>query len=143
MSHYQSFTSRFLKFFLSISIAALLTTPALSVAPAADDLTGTWGAEIETPIGTQKYQYVIKQEGTVLTGKIIMEIESQKSETDLLEGKFTDGTITFLENMNIGGEAIRVTYKGKLEEGNINFTREVGEFGTETFVAKRVKPETK
>ncbi len=128
---------------MSISIAALLTAPALSITPAAEDLTGSWSAEIETPIGMQKYQYVIKQEGTVLTGRIIMEVESQKSETDLLEGKFTDGTITFLENMNIGGEAIRVTYKGKLEEGNINFTREVGEFATETFVAKRVKPETK
>lgn len=143
MSHYQSLTSRFLKLFLSISISALLTSPALSVTPAADDLTGTWGTEIETPIGMQKYQYIIKQEGTVLTGKIIMEIEGQKSETDLVEGKFTDGTISFIENMNIGGEAIRVTYKGKLVEGNINFTREVGEFATETFVAKRVKPATK
>jgi len=123
------------------SLATLLISPALLATEMADDLTGTWKAEFDSPVGIQNYTYVIKQEGTKLTGKITGIIEGQKNETDLLEGKFEGGVISFVEMMDIMGEKIKVTYKGKLAEGVINFTREVGEFGAETFAAKRAEKE--
>jgi len=43
--------------------------------------------------------------------------------------------------MDIMDGKIRATYKGKLTNGVINFTREVGEFGTDTIVAKRAEKE--
>ncbi|MBN2862496.1 MAG: hypothetical protein JXN62_05000 [Bacteroidales bacterium] len=121
----------------------LTSFPVLEAKPYADDLTGTWKAEFDTPIGMQNYTYIIKQEGTKLTGKIIGIVEGQKNEGDLLEGKFEDGIITFVEIMDFMGEELRITYKGKPEGDEIKFTREVGEFATETLVAKRVVPETK
>jgi hypothetical protein len=129
------------KFVLLSSFLVLIFSPALLSAEIADDITGTWKAQFDTPVGIQNYTYVIKQEGTKLTGKIIGIIEEQKTETDLLEGKFEDGVISFVEMMDIMGEKIRVSYKGKLADGVINFTRVVGEFGTDTFVAKRVEKE--
>jgi len=107
----------------------------------ADDITGTWKAEFDTPVGIQNYTYVIKQEGTKLTGKITGIIEGRKIETDMLEGKFEGGVISFVEMMDIMDGKIRATYKGKLTNGVINFTREVGEFGTDTIVAKRAEKE--
>ncbi len=129
------------KSFLLSSLFALIFFPALLSAQTADDLTGTWKAEFDTPVGIQNYTYVIKQEGTKLTGKITRIIEGQKSETDILEGKFENGVISFVEMMDIMEEKIRVSYKGKLAGGVINFTREVGEFGTDTLVAKRAEKE--
>jgi hypothetical protein len=129
------------KFVLLSSFLVLIFSPALLSAEIADDITGTWKAQFDTPVGIQNYTYVIKQEGTKLTGKIIGIIEEQKTETDLLEGKFEDGVISFVEMMDIMGEKIRVSYKGKLADGVINFTRVVGEFGTDTFVAKRAEKE--
>lgn len=129
------------KFVLLSSFLVLIFAPALLSAEIADDITGTWKAQFDTPVGIQNYTYIIKQEGTKLTGKIIGIIEEQKTETDLLEGKFEDGVISFVEMMDIMGEKIRVSYKGKLADGVINFTRVVGEFGTDTFVAKREEKE--
>ncbi len=129
------------KLAILFSLAALLISPALLASGMADDITGTWKTEFDSPVGIQNYTYVIKQEGTKLTGKITGIIEGQKNETDLLEGKFEGGVISFVEMMDIMGEKIRVTYKGKLAEGVINFTREVGEFGSESFVAKRAEKE--
>lgn len=129
------------KFVMLSSFLVLFFSAALLSAETADDITGTWRAQFDTPVGIQNYTYVIKQEGTKLTGKIIGIIEEQKIETDLLEGKFEDGVISFVEMMDIMGEKIRVVYKGKLADGVINFTRVVGEFGTDTFVAKRAEKE--
>jgi len=129
------------KIVLLFSLITLLISPSLLSAEMADDLTGTWIAEFDSPVGIQKYTYVIKQEGTKLTGKITGIVEGQKNETDLLEGKFEEGIISFVEMMDIMGEKIRVSYKGKLADGVINFTREVGEFGTDILVAKRAEKE--
>lgn len=129
------------KLAILFSLTALLISPALLSSDLADDLTGTWVAEFDSPVGIQNYTYVIKQEGTKLTGKITGIVEGQKNETDLLEGKFEGGVISFVEMMDIMGEKIRVSYKGKLADGLINFTREVGEFGTDALVAKRAEKE--
>jgi hypothetical protein len=141
MAHYYGFTSSQLKLFFLISAIVILISPALSAKPDSDDLTGTWKAEFDTPIGMQNYTYIIKQEGTKLTGRIIGIVEGEKNESDLLEGKFEDSIITFVEIMDFMGEELRITYKGKPEGDEIKFTREVGEFGTDILVAKRVKPE--
>ncbi|HOU02982.1 MAG TPA: hypothetical protein PK719_08310 [Bacteroidales bacterium] len=129
------------KIVILFSLATLLFSPALMAAEMADDITGTWKAEFDTPVGIQNYTYVIKQEGTKLTGKITGIIEGRKIETDMLEGKFEGGVISFVEMMDIMDGKIRATYKGKLTNGVINFTREVGEFGTDTIVAKRAEKE--
>jgi hypothetical protein len=141
MLRYQNFESTWLKLFFSISIVILMISPAFPIVTISDDLTGTWNAEIDTQIGILKYSYIIKQEGTQLTGTIISTIEGEKRETALLEGKFIDGIITFVEIMKFEDNEIRISYKGELEGGEIKFTREVGEFATESFVAKRAKSE--
>ena len=43
------------------------------------------------------------------------------------------------ENLNFGGNSIRIVYTGKIDGDEIKFTRKVGDFATEDLVAKRVK----
>jgi hypothetical protein len=105
------------------------------------DVTGTWKADIETQVGKFKYTYILKQEGTIITGKILSEMEGQKNETVVLEGKLNGDIIEFTEMMKFQDNDLKINYKGKVTGDEISFNRQVGDFGAEDFVAKRVKDE--
>jgi hypothetical protein len=136
MLHNQSLKNYLLKLFLTVSMLILMTFAMIPV-----DLTGIWKTEIDTPIGKLQYTFIFSQKGTQLTGTIVYTIEGEKNESVILDGKFVDGKISFSEKMKIQGEEIPVIYEGKPEGEVINFSRQVGDFGGETFVAKREKTE--
>ena len=116
-----------------------LTFAALPLSLLAADVTGTWKSEFDSQIGPQKYTFTFKQDGANLTGKANSEINDQKRESELKEGKVDGDTISFVEMLNFQDNDIRITYTGKLStNGNeIKFTREVGDFAKEDIVAKR------
>ena len=105
----------------------------------AADATGKWKAEFDTQVGVQKYTYDLKVEGAKVTGKASFERMGQKGEVDLKDGKVTGDDISFVEMLDFQGNQISITYTGKLAGDEIKFTRKVGDFATEEFVAKRVK----
>jgi D-glucosaminate-6-phosphate ammonia-lyase len=137
MSSYQSFRKPLLKLSLSILLVLIMTYSLFPSTIMAVDATGTWKADIETQVGVFKYTYILKQEGTQVTGKILFEMDSEKSETAVLEGKVNGDIIEFVEMMKFQGMELKVTYKGKVTGDEISFTRQVGEYGTEEFIAKR------
>lgn len=104
------------------------------------DVTGTWKAEFDTQIGLQKYSYVLKQDGATLTGKAVSEINGEKREAELKQGRVDGDTVTFVEMLAFQGNELRITYRGRITGNEIKFTREVGEFATEELVAKREAP---
>src|SRR6185312_13862037 len=120
-----------LPIFLTLAFAASFTTAA--------DLTGTWKSEFDSQIGMQKYTYTFKQYGTNLTGKAHSEINDQKRDTELKEGRVVGNDVSFVENLNFQDNNIRITYTGKLTTNadEIKFTRQVGDFATEEIIAKR------
>jgi hypothetical protein len=126
---------------LQVSLLLIMLTASVMfpISAMAADVTGTWKAEIETQVGKFKYTYILKQDGAKVTGKIQSELEGEKRESTVIEGKITDDIIEFTEMMNFQGNDLKITYKGKITADGINFTRQVGEFGSETFVAKREK----
>ena len=101
----------------------------------AADPTGKWTTTINTQIGDQAYTYDFKIEGEKLTGTA----KSQFGEVQLTDGTFKDDVLSFVENVSFEGNAIRISYKGKISGDEIKFSRQVGEFATEEFVAKRAK----
>src|ERR1035437_3853815 len=117
----------------------LLTLATLSLSLAAADFTGTWKSEFDSQIGLQKYTFAFKQDGTNLTGKASLEINDQKRESELKEGKVDGDAISFIEMLNFQDNEIRINYTGKLSTNanEINFTREVGDIAKEAIVAKR------
>ena len=121
---------------IKILIFTLATLPSFVFAA---DVTGTWKSEFDSQIGQQKYTYTLKQDGTNLTGKASAEIQDQKRETDLKEGKVNGDDISFVEMVNFQDNEVRITYTGKIStNGNeIKFSRAVGDFATENTVAKR------
>src|SRR6476646_3527427 len=79
-----------------------------SAAAATDDLTGTWKSEFDSQIGRQKYTYTLKQEGDKLTGKANSEVNDQKREVQLSEGKVDGDKVSFVEMLNFNGNDIRI-----------------------------------
>ncbi|MBL9166171.1 MAG: esterase family protein [Verrucomicrobiales bacterium] len=104
---------------------------------AAVNFTGTWKSEFNTQIGVQKYTFVLKQEGTKLSGKAHSEIGDQKKESELTDTKVDGDKISFVELLNYQGNDLRITYSGKLAGNDIQFTRAVGDFAKEELTAKR------
>ena len=122
----------------------LLSLAALRGIALASDISGTWKSEFDSQIGVQKYTYTLAQDGTNLTGKANSEINDQKREAELKEGKVVGDAVSFVELLNMQDNEIRITYTGKLttNTNEIKFTREVGDFAKEEVVLKREPPVT-
>jgi enterochelin esterase-like enzyme len=110
---------------------------ALPMSVLAADVTGTWNAEFDTQRGLQKYTFTLKQEGAKVTGKVNVDTDGQKRESDLKEGTIEGDTVTFVEPLSIQGNDIRITFTGKISESGIKFTRQVGDFGSSEATAIR------
>ena len=116
---------------------ALLTAAVLLAAVPAlcADVAGKWTASFETQIGTQNYTYDFKVDGSKLTGTA----KSAAGETQIAEGVVNGDDISFVENLDYQGQALRIVYKGKISGDEIKFTRNVADMVTEDLVAKRSK----
>ncbi len=110
------------------NVSAVTAMPA-----AAGKQTEQWKASIQTPVGVMDYTFEFNKDGDRLTGKTV---NSQFGPAVIQEGKIKGNEITFVEMMD---GSIRVEYKGIQSNDEIKFTRKVGDFGTEEFVAKRVQ----
>jgi len=102
-------------------------------------IAGRWEAEIDTQIGIQAYVFTFSVDGEKITGKAEANIEGEKSEAELTNIKLEGDEITFNEILVYQDMDIEIVYKGKIAGDEIKFTRDVGEFATEEFVAKRIK----
>jgi hypothetical protein len=120
------------------AVAGIALTSALAAHAA--DVTGKWTAEFDSQVGPQKYVFDLKAEAGKVTGKASFERMGQKGEAELKDGKLTGDDISFVEMLDFQGQTVPITYAGKIAGDEIKFTRSVGDFAKEEFVAKRVKP---
>ena len=77
-------------------------------------LTGKWRAEFDTQIGKQKYLYELKAEADKITGQATGEVGGDKHTVELKEGKLSGDVVSFVEQFDYQGNAIAITYSGKL-----------------------------
>src|SRR4051812_30306101 len=117
-----------------IPVAALAALPCFGFAA---DIDGTWKSEFDSQIGRQKYTYTLKQDGDKITGKANSEVNDQRREAQLSEGKVEGDKVSFVEMLEFNGNDIRITYKGTIVSNEMKLTREVGAFATEEIVLKR------
>jgi hypothetical protein len=116
----------------SIALLCLVTAFAANIS-------GKWSTVIKTPIGDMNYTFDFKAEGEKLTGKAVMSMGSDSSESALTEGAIKGDEISFVEMLKYQGQELRCEYKAKISGDEIRGSRQVGSFGSEEFVAKRVK----
>ena len=118
----------------------LLAVLAITSVPAfAADINGKWKADFETQIGHLKYTYDLKAQGEKVTGKAFRDREGEKAEIELTEGKLKGDEISFVENVKVQDQEVRIEYTGKVAGDEIKFTRKVADFATTEIVATREK----
>jgi hypothetical protein len=119
---------------LVVSIVLLCLVPALAA-----DISGKWTTTIKTPIGDMSYTFDFKVEGEKLTGKVVMSMGGESSESVLSEGYVKGDEISFVETLKVQGQELRCEYKGKISGNEIRGSRTPGSYGAEEFVASRAK----
>src|SRR5262245_23308509 len=102
----------------------------------AADVSGTWTASFDTQVGKQEYTYILKVEGTALTGTAKGNLISDST---LSDGKVDGNKISFVEKGTYQGMPLQFNYTGELAGDEIKFKRELMGFPAEEFVAKRSK----
>jgi hypothetical protein len=125
---------KYKRILLVVSIVLFCLVPALAA-----DISGKWTATIKTPIGDMNYAFDFKVEGEKLTGKAVMSMGGESSESALSEGIVKGDEISFVETLKVQGQELRCEYKGKISGNEIRGSRTVGSFGAEEFVASRTK----
>jgi len=119
----------------------LLTTLSLvSLAAAlhAAEFTGTWKASFDTQIGKQAYTFDFAVQDGKLNAKAVAEARDQKRDVEFIEPKLTGDTLSFVEIRKFQDNEMRVEYSGTLGDEGIRFSRKVGDFGAQEFLATRV-----
>ena len=119
---------------LIVSVLLLCFAPALAA-----DISGKWTAVITTMIGDMNYTFEFKVEGAKLTGKAVMSMGGESSESAIAEGSVKGDEISFVETLKVQGQELRCEYKAKISGDEIRGSRVVGSYGSEEFVAKRAK----
>jgi len=117
--------------------AAALTVSflAFAILALAADISGQWTATFNTQVGEQHYVYTFKVDGEKLTGTA----KSDNGTSEIQNGTVKGDDVSFVENLDYQGQKLTITYTGKVSGDEIHFTRDVGGFGKEELVAKRVK----
>lgn len=107
---------------------------AFAFAAAAADVAGKWTAQVPgrggDPVTTN---ITLQVDGAKLTGTI----STPQGETKIEDGKVDGDKISFVTNVNFGGNAVKIIYKGTVSGAEIKFTREREGGQAREFVAKR------
>jgi hypothetical protein len=123
------FSSMILMLFLTLSVLTTASEKDQSIA-------GEWQATWNTAIGTMNCHYTFKADVNVLTGKVVAEMNENKTETEIADGKIEGDKITFTWVYN---NDVQMFSTGIVDEDEIKLTRQVGSYGTEEAVATRIK----
>lgn len=114
--------------------ALFLAQPALAA-----DIAGTWKAEFDTQVGTQKYTFVFAMDGDALTGTASFERMGETGEAELHDCALEGDAVSFVETLDFQGTEIPITYTGTVAGDAIEFVRRVGDFAEEKFTATRAE----
>jgi hypothetical protein len=111
---------------------ALLGLACFSLVLSAADISGAWSASVTLDAGSGTATFVFKQSGENLTGTYTGQVG-----TATLTGTVKGSDLEWSFD---GGDAGKVSYKGKLDDtGKITGTAEYGQLGKGTFTAQRQK----
>ena len=105
----------------------------------AAEIDGKWRSEFDSQIGQQKYVFEFKADGEKLTGKAFKELDGQKSEIEIKNGKIVKDEVSFTETLKFQDRELLIEYKGKLVGDELKLHRKIGDIAAYDIVAKREK----
>ena len=98
--------------FVCRSLLPLGILLAFSAVAYAQDPLGEWNLQSDAQGQITNFTLTITKAGEALKGKVVSE---QYGNEDLMDLKFENGALTYTRNLNIGGQAVPMAFKGKIE----------------------------
>ena len=92
-----------------LGLVLVLTISAVAQVP---DPVGVWSMQTDAQGQVSPFTLTITKEGNALKGKIASELYGNQDLPDL---KFENGTLTYTRKLDIGGQAVEMLFKGKIE----------------------------
>ena len=121
--------------FLAALVVFLATATLVAQEAAKADIKGSWDMSIETPQGGRPLTMKISEvDGEKITGAL----ESQQGVLPFT-GKFVGSDINFVASFDAGGQAVLMTFTGKLADGKLSGSVDFGGFGSGGWSAQRSK----
>ena len=109
----------------------------LSLCALAADINGNWKATAEGPNGAMERTFTFKVDGSKVTGETTSSMLGKSTITD---GKIDGDSLTFSITANLGGNEMKITYKGKVSDNEIKLTSETSAGGQSIqWVAKKAQ----
>ena len=97
------------RFATIVLVAVLFSFGIMAQAP---DPVGEWNLTSDAQGQVTKFTLTITKAGETLKGKIVSEVYGAQDLTDL---KVENGTVTYTRKLEIGGQAVEMLFKGKIE----------------------------
>lgn len=102
----------------------------------ANDVAGKWKASTPTPTGQSIEQvFDLKVDGG---GKLTGTVSSPRGSTEITDGKVEGDSVSFAVVRNMGGNDVKMQYRGKVEGDDLKLSVAGGDRERE-IIAKRVK----
>jgi hypothetical protein len=122
---------------MAVLAAALVSSRPAPAADAAGGVTGKWTAQVPGRDGqTRDVTFNFKTAGDKLTGTM----SGRQGDVEISDGKVKGDEVSFDVTMTMQGNAMKMTYKGKVAGDEIKFTRQrEGADQSQEFTAQRVK----
>jgi hypothetical protein len=98
------------------------------------NITGAWEITVESPQGTMTMTANYKQDGETLTGNHTSEMGDMP-----LKGTVKGNDLEYTISLDMGGQAMSILHKGRIDGDTIKGTAELGGMGTMNWTAKRKK----
>jgi enterochelin esterase-like enzyme len=106
----------------------------------AADVSGRWKAEFDTQVGLQQYVFNFQVSDGNVTAKATAVTNGEKRDVEFQDVRLEGDKLVFVELRQIQARQISIEFTGKVAERSIQFTRKVGDFGTQESEATRVAP---
>jgi hypothetical protein len=100
----------------------LVLAALFAMTASAADISGTWKGTAQTPNGPAERTFVFKVDGDKLTGETSSDMFGKSAIED---GKIDGDNVSFKITISFQGNEAKVSYTGKVEGDQIDFTVEV------------------
>lgn len=117
-----------MKLFATVAALFLLAASAFAA-----DVDGKWSGSISTPMGDFPMAFTFKADGPMLSGSMT---GPDGSDVAIKEGTIDGANIAFWVNLDIGGNAMKMTYKGVVASDQIKLSGDAAGMPFELVVKK-------
>ncbi len=117
---------------VSALAAAITVLAPLAALAQTTNVAGAWDITLSTPQGDNTVTVTFKQDGDKVTGTLASPMGEMP-----LAGTATAGTLKAVGNFDAGGQALEMTFTGKVAGDAVDGTVKFGDFGEFPFTGKR------